>query len=220
MGKHNGFQWKRKLDTSAALVTKKKLTAPMLGLEDVYFTWNTVSSVARYTKIVDKLKEYVAVHFCDQARVTARAMEELKDPVCTKAERPVRMYWPGTSLEEGVADNKPKLNDWEHKLAVAKYLEWYKTHKEGTKALAENTGKCYYLVLQNCLPELKPKLKNSARCEGAASDTDAVSLLLITRDVIHNKKERAQCTMGLMESAVSYNNNERGRHFGYILQSI
>ena len=50
-----------------------------------------VSDAARYTEVVDKLKEYVAVHFCDQATVAARAMEELKAPVFTKKERPVRM---------------------------------------------------------------------------------------------------------------------------------
>ena len=36
--------------------------------------------------------------------------------------------------------------------------------------------------------------------EAAASDTDVVSLLIIIRDVMHNKKERAQSTMGLVES--------------------
>ena len=48
--------------------------------------------------------------------------------------------------------------------------------------------------------ELKTELKNSARWEAAASDTDVVALLLIIRDVMHNKKERAQSTMGLVES--------------------
>ena len=75
----------------------KKFTAPMSGLENVYFTWGTVSNIERYAKVVDKLKEYVEVHFCDQTTVAARTMEELKAPVFTKAERPVHMHWSGTS---------------------------------------------------------------------------------------------------------------------------
>ena len=38
------------------------------------------------------------------------------------------------------------------------------------------------------------------RWEAVASDTDVVLLLLIIRDVMYNKKERAQSTMSLMES--------------------
>ena len=52
MGKHNGFQRKGKLGTSAAPVTKK-FTAPTSGLEDVYFTWDTVSNAARYANITN-----------------------------------------------------------------------------------------------------------------------------------------------------------------------
>ena len=65
MRKQNGFKRKRKLDSSAAPATKKKFMAPTSGLEDVYFTWETVSDAARYAEAVDKLKEYVAVHFWD-----------------------------------------------------------------------------------------------------------------------------------------------------------
>ena len=67
--------------------------APTSGLEDVYFTWGTVSDVARYMEMVDKLKEYVAVHFCNQVMVATRAMEELKAPVFVKTDRPIQVYW-------------------------------------------------------------------------------------------------------------------------------
>ena len=69
--------------------------------------------------------------------------------------------------------------------------------------MKKNKGKCYYLVLQYCPPELKTKLKNLACWEVAASDTNVVALLLIIRDVMHNKKERAQSTMGLAESSAA-----------------
>ena len=70
------FERKPKSGASAAPVTKK-FTAPTSGLGDVYFTWGTVSNTVRYTEVVDKLKEYVLVHFCGQATVAAKTMEEL-----------------------------------------------------------------------------------------------------------------------------------------------
>ena len=91
MGPRRTFERKSKPGASAAPVTKK-FTAPTPGLEDVYFTWGTVSNAVRYTKVVDKLKEYVAVHFQDQATVDVKAMEELKPPLFTNNERPVRLY--------------------------------------------------------------------------------------------------------------------------------
>ena len=94
----------------------------------------------------------------------------------------------------------PKSEDWEHKLEVEEYLKKYKVYKEVTKAWEENKGKWYYLILQHCPSELKTELNNSARWELAAASTDVVALLLIIRDVMHNKRERARSTMGLVES--------------------
>ena len=82
-------------------------------------------------------------------------------------------------------------------------MEGYKTHKGGTKAWKDNKGKGYCLVLHHCPSEPKTELKNSARWEAATSNADVVALLLIIRDVMHNKKERAQSTIGLMESNVT-----------------
>ena len=93
MGKRNGVNWKGNSDASAAPVTKKRFTAPTSGLEDVYLIWGTVSGAVRYTKVVNKLKEYVAVHFWDQATVAARVVEELRASVFVKMEHPLRMFW-------------------------------------------------------------------------------------------------------------------------------
>ena len=95
------------------------------------FPQHTVSNDARYTEVVDKLKEYVVVHSCNQATVVTQAMEDLRAPVFTKRERPVRMYWLGTSQEAcssnmtklkhnvlAKTDNKPTLEGWEHQLEV------------------------------------------------------------------------------------------------------
>ena len=139
-------------------------------------------------------------------------MEELKAPTFVKKEHSVRKYWSdegqtlGTRNTHNVGsttDTVPKTEDWEYKLVVDKYLEMYKTYKDGTKSWAENKGKWYYLVLQHCSPELKTELKNSAWWEEAATNTDIVALLLIIRDVMHNKKERAHNTMGLVENDVA-----------------
>ena len=139
-------------------------------------------------------------------------MKELQAPTFVKSDRPVRVYWSdeGRTLKTknkrnaGAAkDNMPKSEDWEHKLEVEDYLKKYKLYKEGTKGWAENKGKCYYMVLQHCPPELKTELKNSSRWEAAAAETDVVALLLIIWDVMHNKKERAQSTMGLVKNDVT-----------------
>ena len=90
MGNRDRFR-KKKLESATATTIKKKFTAPTLGLEDVYFTWGTVSGAARYADVVNKLKEYVAAHFRDQATVAERAMEELTPPVFVKTNRSVRI---------------------------------------------------------------------------------------------------------------------------------
>ena len=149
MGNRDRFR-KKKPESATATTTKKKFTASTSGLEDVYFTWGTVSDAARYAEVVDKLKEYVAVHFRDQATVAARAMEELKPPVFVKSERPVRVYWADADQTRetnnkrnagSTVDNVPKSEDWEHKLVIEEYLDKYKLYKEGMKAWEENKGK-------------------------------------------------------------------------------
>ena len=62
MGNQRVFERNGKSGAFADHVTKR-FAVPTLGLEDVYFTWGTVSDAARYIEVVDKLKEYVAVHF-------------------------------------------------------------------------------------------------------------------------------------------------------------
>ena len=76
----------------------------------------------------------------------------------------MRVYCDDDNRPNGsfLMDNVPKLEDWEHKLKVNKYLENYRTHKDESKAWAENKGKCYYLLLQHCPPKVKPEPKNSA----------------------------------------------------------
>ena len=130
--------------------------------------------------------------------VTVRTMEELKATAFVKLFRPVTMCWADKGQTRttksdcntgAVIDNEPKLEDWEYKLAVNKYLRGYKMYKEGTKAWVENKCKCYYLILQQCPPELKTELNNSAWWKAATTNTDAVALLLIFWDVMHNKRD-------------------------------
>ena len=73
---------------------------------------------------------------------------------------------------------------------VDEYHGGYKTHKEDTNTLAENKGKCYYLILQKYPPELKTKLKDLARWEAAVANAVVGALLLIIWDVMHNKRNK------------------------------
>ena len=94
MGKRNSFNQKGKLDSLVAPVAKEKFMTPTLGLEqDVYFTWGAVSDATRYSKLVNKLKDCVAVHFWYQSTVAVRAMGGLKAPTFVKFDCPVRVYW-------------------------------------------------------------------------------------------------------------------------------
>ena len=131
-------------------------------------------------------------------------MAERKAPTFVKSDRPVRVYWSneGQTFETknkcnsgDTEANMPKSKDWEYKLEAKECLEEYRVQQRGTTAWAGNKGKCYYLVLQHCPLGLKTELKNLARWEAAADETDAVALLLIIQDVMHNKKERAQSIM-------------------------
>ena len=79
-------------------------------------------------------------------------MEELKPPTFVKSDPPIIVYWDNEGQTRktnnkrnacATKDNVPKSEDWEHKLKVKEYLEKYKLYKEGTKAWAENKGKCY-----------------------------------------------------------------------------
>ena len=122
-------------------MTKKRFTAPTLGLENAYFTWDTMSGAGRNANIVNKLKEYIMVHFWDQANValTTRMLWSNKDHTTKNRKRN-----PGTKKE-----NSPKVENWEHKLVVDEYLESYKT-KEGIKDWAEKK-RC---MLPPCPPVL------------------------------------------------------------------
>ena len=80
------------MGASTTPASKKKVTIPMLGLEEVYFTLGTLSNATRYTTVVDNSNYVVALYFWDQVTVTARAVEELKAPAFVKLVCPVRIY--------------------------------------------------------------------------------------------------------------------------------
>ena len=58
--------------------TKGKCTSRASGLEDVLFTWGTVSDAVKHADVIDKLKETVTVHFQDQVTVATRVVKEPK----------------------------------------------------------------------------------------------------------------------------------------------
>jgi hypothetical protein len=87
-------------------------------------------------------------------------------------------------------------------LAVDDYKLKLKTFREQTMAWKENKAKCYYLVLFHCPKELEQELRNSTRWSETEDDQDVVALLEMIRDVTHNKKERKESVMTIVESDV------------------
>ena len=50
-----------------------KFTAPMLGLEDVYFTWDTAEEVAKFKGMASKLGQHVGTSPWPQSLVASKA---------------------------------------------------------------------------------------------------------------------------------------------------
>ena len=69
-------------------------------------------------------------------------------------------------------------------------------------AWKENKAKCYYLVLSHCPRALEHQLKNSTKWEETEGNQDVVALLQMIRDITHNKKERKESVMTIVESDV------------------
>ena len=192
--------------------TTMKFTAPTSGLEDVFFTWGTAKDAAKFEDTVSKLARHVGTSPWPQSSVASKAMSALKSPEFQEPEIPTREYWadpeqtrrtkdktrPGP--ERTVVNNVPVLEDWEHGLAVEQYKVDRKIYNEQIMAWKENKAKCYYLVLSHCPRALEHQLKNSTKWDETESNQDVVALLKMIRDITHNKKERKESVMTIVES--------------------
>ena len=112
-----------------------KFTAPTLGLEDVYFTWDTTKDAAKFEDTVSKLARHVGTSPWPQSSVASKAMSTLVIPGFEESTVPPREYWvdpactvktnertrPGT--RDAVVDNPPVKEDWEHNLEVKEYKD-------------------------------------------------------------------------------------------------
>ena len=58
------------------------------------------------------------------------------------------------------------------------------------------------MVLSHCPKELEQELRNSTKWAGTEADQDVVALLLMIRDITHNKQERKESVMTTVESDV------------------
>ena len=94
------------------------------------------------------------------------------------------------------------MDGWEHDLNVEEYKIKLRAFREQEAAWNENKAKCYYLVLSHCPKELETELRNNSKWEETESNQDMVALLLMIRDVTHNKKERKESVMTIVESDV------------------
>ena len=108
----------------------------MLGFEDVYCVWDTVRNAARYIRVVDKLKRYVAIHIFWSSHSGYKRNTEAKRPLHYKdITSCMHVLVRNKSGRRGLKQNKKKPNpgtkadielkvvDSEHKLLVNKYLE-------------------------------------------------------------------------------------------------
>ena len=187
-------------------------TAPTSGLEDVFFTWGTAKDAAKFEDTVSKLARHVGTSPWPQSSVASKAMSTLKSPEFQEPTIPTREYWkdpeqtiktkdktrPGP--ESTVVNNVPVLEDWERGLGVEQYKADRKVYSEQVMAWKENKAKCYYLVLSHCPRALEHQLKNSTKWDETESNQDVVALLQMIRDITHNKKERKESVMAIVES--------------------
>ena len=90
--------------------------------------------------------------------MAVRAVEELKVPTFVKLVHSVRMYW---ATEQGqthktnskrntdtMTENEPKIEDWEHKLIVNKYIRGY------VQGRHTSLGREQMYMLLSCSPAL------------------------------------------------------------------
>ena len=59
-----------------------------------------------------------------------------------------------------------------------------------------------YLVLSHCPRALEHQLKNSSKWDETEGNQDVVALLKMIRGITHNKKERKESVMTIVESDV------------------
>ena len=191
-----------------------KFTAPTLGLEDVFFTWGTAKDAAKFEDTVSKLARHVGTSPWPQSSVASKAMSTLRTPEFEEPTVPTREYWadPGRTIKtndrtgpgtrDKFVDNPPVLEDWEHNLEVEEYKAERKVYNEQVVAWKEKKAKCYYLVLLHCPRALEHQLKNSSKWDKMEGNKDVVALLKMIRDITHNKKERKESVMTIVESDV------------------
>ena len=194
--------------------TTKKFTAPTSGLEDVYFTWGTAKDAAKFEDTVSKLTRHVGTSPWPQSLDASKAMPTLETPEFEEPAVPTQEYWansartvntnnrtrPGTRDE--VMGNPPVKEDCEHNLKVEEYKAKRKVYNDQVLTWKENKAKCYYLVLSHFPRALEHQLKNSSKWDETENNQDVVALLKMIRDIAHNKKERKESVMTIVESDV------------------
>ena len=192
--------------------TAKRFAVPTLGLKDVFFAWGTAKAAAKFEETVSALARHVGTQPWKHSSLASKAMSSLSEPVIAEPDRPVREYWTdGTQTAKtnnAVSDDTPPVplvpvkEDWDHDIDVDDYKSKRKSFRERKEAWEENRAKCYYLVLSHCPKELETELRNSSKWAAAEEEQDVIALLLMVRDITHNKKERKESVMTIVESDV------------------
>lgn len=149
--------------------TPKKLMAPTLGLEDVYFTLGTAKDAAKFEDTLSLLAGNAGTRPCSNSSVASKAMSAIETPVIVEPERTVCKYWTDSTRTaktnnkiSGTANaptpNKPVKEDWEHDLDIDDYKSKRRVSCKQEASLKDNNAKYYYPVLSDCPKELETKL--------------------------------------------------------------
>ena len=147
-----------------------------------------------------------------RSSLATRAMSSLTELIIAALDRPVREYWTdstrtaktnnSTSNAEPLTALEPVKEGWDHGINVDKYKIKRKTFQEKQEARNDNGAKCYYLFLSHCPNELETEIRNSSMWTAHEEDQDVISLLLMVRDITHNKKERKESVVTFVKSNV------------------
>ena len=178
----------------------------------MYFTLGTAKDAAKFEVTLIKLTRHVGTSPWPQSSVAPKAISTLSTLEFEEPAVPTREYWanPARTVKTNekttsgtgdvVMDNAPVLEDWKHNLKLEHYKAERKVYSEQVLAWKENKAKCYYLVLSHCPRALEHQLKNSTKWDETEGNQDVVALLQMIRDITHNKKERKESVMTIVES--------------------
>ncbi|KAL7504016.1 hypothetical protein ACHAXN_001720, partial [Cyclotella atomus] len=175
-------------------VTKKDaFKAPTSGLESMIFKQGTAKDAAQFVETKKALAKHVGATFKYGNNMAQRAIDRLEAPTLDEPTDPMVQSNPPTAAE--LKDFKR----WE--------LE-YDDYRRDVRAWKDAGPRAFQLVLQHVHPDLEEKLESDSGWKQLEEDQDAVKLLILIRNYVHNHDEVKQGTMSLVQQDLNW-------HLGY-----